>query len=244
MKILWITNSTFPEANALLSGNGDFKGSGGWMLGAANSLLKNPEIELFVASVSDLVTDLKELHGERIVYFLFPKGKGNIRYNGDYEPYFKKISESVSPDVVHIHGTEFTHSLAFVRACGNSNVVVSIQGLKWVYYRYYLGGLSFWDVIKNITLHDILKGSIYTGKREYKLTGKCEKELIKSVKYAIGRTDWDKAHVWSVNPDCQYYFGNETLRDEFYESKKWNYENCEKHSVWVKLNRPCFLQNH
>lgn len=42
MKILWITNILFPEARVLLTGRGELKSSGGWMLGAAEALLKIP----------------------------------------------------------------------------------------------------------------------------------------------------------------------------------------------------------
>ena len=37
MKILWITNILFPEAEQLLNGAGELKATGGWMLGAANA---------------------------------------------------------------------------------------------------------------------------------------------------------------------------------------------------------------
>ena len=51
MKVLWITNILFPEAEHLLTGSGELKSSGGWMLGAANALLNNKEVRLCVASV-------------------------------------------------------------------------------------------------------------------------------------------------------------------------------------------------
>lgn len=233
MKILWIVNKPFPEASALLNGANELKSTGGWMLGAASSLLKTDGVELFVASVSNLTKELKVLKGEKVTHFLIPFGKGNLKYNKEYDFYWKEIYKQVEPDIVHIHGTEFAHSLSFVKACGSANVVVSIQGLKWVYYRYYLGGLSFRDILKNLTIRDFFKGTMLSNQKSFSETGKCETELIRSVKYVIGRTDWDRAHVWAVNPECQYFFGNETLRDEFYESKKWNYDDCDKYSIFL-----------
>ena len=41
----------------LLTGKGELKSSGGWMLGAAEALLNNDENELFVATVSQDVTE-------------------------------------------------------------------------------------------------------------------------------------------------------------------------------------------
>lgn len=39
MKILWITNILLPEANQLLTGMGELRASGGWLVGAANTKL-------------------------------------------------------------------------------------------------------------------------------------------------------------------------------------------------------------
>ena len=233
MKILWITIKPFPEAEALLSGDNELKSSGGWMLGASNALLREPDVELCVASVSSKVNKLTILNGQQITYYIIPLGKGNIKYNGEYETYWKEVKQIVAPDIVHIHGTEFTHLLAYVNACGNDNVVVSIQGLKWVYERYYLGGMSYFDIWQNMTFHDIIKGSLYNLKKEFAQTGKCEIELIKKVNHVIGRTEWDKTHTWVQNPSANYYFCNETLREEFYTSEKWQYSKCNKHSIFL-----------
>ena len=124
MKILWITNIVFPEVQAKLIGIDDFKSSGGWMLGAANALISRNEIHLFVASVSPLVEKLTRIDGDKIVYYVIPYGKGNLKQNAEYQLYWKQISSEVVPDVVHIHGTEFSHGHAYMNACGCDNVVI------------------------------------------------------------------------------------------------------------------------
>lgn len=139
MKILWITNILFPEAEQLLTGSGELKASGGWMLGAANALQQCKDVKLIVASVSPKVETLTKLEGKQITYFVLPMGKGNLRYNEEYFTYWTQIQESIKPDVVHIHGTEYSHGLAYMKACGSENVVISIQGLTSAYYYYYYG---------------------------------------------------------------------------------------------------------
>lgn len=232
MKILWITNIVFPEAEKILTGNGGLKSSGGWMLGAAESLLQMPDIELAVATPTNLVHNLSFITGERIKYYLFPLGKGNVKYNKEYEKYWINIKEEFMPDIVHIHGTEFSHGLAYVNACGAEHVVVSIQGLVSAYYYYYYG-LSKWDILKNITLRDLIRGSIFQGKRSFRKRGELERILLKKVSHVIGRTKWDEARVWEINPDVHYHFCNETLRPEFYDDSKWKYEQCKKHSIFM-----------
>ena len=44
MNVLWITNITFPEAQALLTGKGSLTASGGWLLGAAGALVDQPDV--------------------------------------------------------------------------------------------------------------------------------------------------------------------------------------------------------
>lgn len=233
MRILWITNIVFPEAQMLLKGHGELNASGGWMLGAADALLRNVDIQLSVASVSLDVKDLVVLKGRQITYYLLPYGKGNKQINKDYEIHFAHIKDILKPDLIHIHGTEFSHGLSYVNACGNKNVVVSIQGIKSVIADYYYAGLSYGTILKSITLRDILRKTIYNERNEFKKSGKYEIELLGKVNHIIGRTCWDRAHTWSINPDAEYHFCNETLRHEFYDNSCWNYEQCKKYSIFL-----------
>lgn len=233
MKILWITNILFPEAAEKLTGKGDFRSSGGWMLSSADMIIQQEEVKLYVATVSPLVRKLEVIEGERITYYVLPYGYGNLKYNKEYEPYWKLIKERVNPDVVHIHGTEYTHGLAYIRACGNERVVVSVQGLKSGIAPYYCAGLTLKDIYRNITLRDIIKGSIYREQRRFYRTGELEKEMIRCVNHIIGRTSWDKAHIWSINPEASYHICNETLRKEFYKGEKWSYDKCIPHTIFL-----------
>ena len=193
MRILWITNIMLPESMQLLKGYGEHKSSGGWMIGAANALSKGDTIKLAIATVSEDVKNLTVLCGERISYYLLPFGKGNLRENSEYEPYWKKVKEDFQPDVVHIHGTEFSHGLAYINACGSESVVVSIQGMKSAYYHYFYSGLTQWNIIRNLTFNDIIRGSAIRGKFQFKRQSTYEIDLLKKVHHVIGRTSWDKA---------------------------------------------------
>lgn len=204
------------------------------MLGAANALLRSDEVQLTVASVSPLVQQLTFVKGEKINYYALPLGKGNTRINPDYEPLWKQVKKEVEPDVVHIHGTEFSHGYAYVRACGADNVVVSIQGLVSAYcYYYYYYGISVSSILKNITYNDLRSKTIFQGKKDFQIRGEYEKDLIRSCKHIIGRTSWDRARTWAINPAAEYHFCNETLRDEFYDGSKWKYDNCIPHSIFL-----------
>lgn len=233
MNVLWITNITFPEAQALLTGKGSLTASGGWLLGAAGALVDQPDVELTIASLSPLVNKLTFLKGEKISYYVLPYGKGNHKRNKNYGSLWKQVRDAVTPDVVHLHGTEYTQGLAYVEACGSQNVCVSIQGLVSVYSRYYYCGFSRTEIHLATTPASIVRGGILSGYRDFVRRGECEKELLRKVNHIIGRTSWDHSHAWAINPKAQYHHGGETLRAEFYSGEIWNYEKCIPHSIFL-----------
>lgn len=232
MKILWITNALLPEAIIQFIGQNEIKGTGGWLLALSKALIKSQQVELFVACVTPLVKEFKEVRGKHISYFAIPY-EGSSKYNKKYEDFFRSIYERVKPDVVHIHGTEFPHSLAALHACGTTSTVVSVQGLASVISRYYLAGLSQRDIWLNPTIHDILRLSLNQQKREMEKRGRYEEQLIQEGAYVIGRTSWDRSHIWAINPEITYFHCDEILRDEFYGNQKWEYDKCLKHCIFL-----------
>lgn len=233
MNVLWITNIALPEALELLHGKGVLKSSGGWLIGAAEALCKQPDIQLTIATVSRDVTRLTRLEGKSITYYLLPFGKGNNKVNHAYEPFWQQVNKEVNPDVVHLHGTEFSHGLAYLEACGSEHVCVSIQGLTSAYYYYYYYGISRNEIRKAFTLRSLLQGGILKGYNEFKQRGEVEKDILRRVHHVIGRTSWDRERTWAINPHAQYHYGGETLRPEFYTTPKWEYANCTPHSIFL-----------
>lgn len=231
MKILWIINIVLPEALRLLGEGNSLKATGGWLVGGAEMLSKS-DVQLFIASPTNLVKDVVFLRGEKIGYYLFPMGKGNTHKNPEYKKFWRKIHDELNPDVVHIHGTEYSHGLEYINECGSEKVVVSIQGLTSAYYYYYYG-ISTFEVLRHITIRDLIRGTLFQEKERFQKRGEYEKEMIRKVHHVIGRTSWDRAHVWAINPQAKYHFCNETLRAEFYNGDTWNYQDCSPHSIFV-----------
>ena len=231
MRILWITNNLFPDVCKEIGVNEPL--NTGWTFSSANALLKNhSDINLAVATLYD-GDHLKTMVLNGITYFLVPKSGSNKVYSAKLEYYWKDIQEQYLPDVVHIHGTEYPHGLAYINACGNHHVVVSIQGLVNVYERYYYGEISIKQLLKMTTLRDIIRrDTIFNQHKNMQQRGLIEKITLKSVQHIIGRTSWDKAHSWATNPQANYHFCNEILRNKFYEST-WTLKNCEKNSIFL-----------
>lgn len=230
MKVLWITNVLLPEAEVLLPGHKKTAGSGGWLSSSANAI--KDSVQLFVATPTNRVDKLTRVEAGGVVYFAFPIGQGNVSYNQSYESVWLEINKQVKPDLVHLHGTEFTHGLAYLNACGAHNTVVSIQGVMSEIAKHRNDGVSNSMILKNMSLYDLKNGTLFSLKRRAEKRSVFEKEILKKVKYVVGRTTFDHAYALSINSDIRYFHCEETLRDVFYEDV-WSYETCVPHSIFV-----------
>ena len=224
MKVLWITNVPFPEAVWLL--NKDYPRAvpiGGWMMSSAAAIIKEG-VELTVASVSDKVGELTVLQGKDIKYYLIPYGKGNHVVNPAYDSYWREVASLEKPDVVHIHGSEYSHGLSYIQAVGAQNVVVSLQGMMGECSRHFFDGMSKLDVFRNTSFRDLVKrDTLMANYRDFCRRAEIEKMMLRQVCHLIGRTDWDRETALAINPDATYHFCNETLRDVFY-SGQWQHK--------------------
>lgn len=233
MKILWITNGLFEEYYATKGQRAAF--TGGWMRSLALKLKEiDPTVELAVASRVKSASQIEEVNNGGFIFYALPGVVYRDTYDASIERHWKEVYDRFRPDVVHIHGSEFPHGLAYVNAVGGQKVMVSIQGIVSRYARYYTAGIKHADFFKNITLHDfLLASSPIKGQKTYERMGKLEEELLRKVSHIIGRTSWDRDHSWAINPNATYHFCNETLREPFYSDNKWIIEKCQRHRIFL-----------
>lgn len=231
MNILWITNLPLPPICKAIGKQ--IPSLGGWMYSSLKRLRQQVNDTIAVASIYS-GAEMVEREIDGIKYYLLPlRGKLATSYNNHLEPLWQQIKRSVNPDVIHIHGSEYPHGLAYVNACGSAGVVVSLQGIISCYARHYASGIDYTDIKKSLTFRDFVKRSgIFKEQKEFEKRGRNEIKLLKSVKHIIGRTEWDKSHAWAINPDASYHYCGETLRDSFYLNK-WDYSKCEPYSIFV-----------
>ena len=231
MKVLWLTNILFPEPCRMLGLPEPVLG--GWMYAGAQELMKAvPDLKL-AAAMFYPGNGLRRLDGESMTYYLIPAPADMNAYRKELEPFFREARYAFGPDVVHIHGSEYPHSLAWVNACGAGNTAVSIQGLSSVCAGFYLGGISRRELVKFVTLRDLMRrDTLFAQQRRMKARGRYERELFSKVGHVIGRTAWDRAHAWAMNPEARYHFLHPTLREPFYRSE-WDAVACEKHTIFL-----------
>lgn len=229
MNVLWITNTIFPDPSKAL--NLPIPSGGGWMFGLAQQMVSSGAVNLNIATVYS-GSELRILDIEGVKYYLLPRSAS--LYQKQLESYWEKICGELNPDVIHIHGTEYTYGLACMRVCPNLNYVVSIQGLLSVIARYYCGGIAKEELFRIVTAQRLLKNNtIINQQKNFVKRSKYELEILKTTKHVIGFTHWDHSHMRVINPTANYYTTNRILRGQFYTAHKWDIKTKADHTIFV-----------
>ena len=193
-------------------------------------------IRLHVCFPQNQSREILEGEVDGVSFFGFPTStKQSHIYDPAAERYFAEILARVNPDIVHIWGVEFPHSLAMTRAFAKpARTIVQVQGLCGYiakHYRAYLPekACSAWT-IRDFLRHD----RIVDQQEKFRLRGIMEAQTLRNAGVVIGRTAWDRACVRQLAPQAVYRACNETLRGEFYKNAgAWSVDSCERHSIFV-----------
>lgn len=207
----------------------------GWVKGYLSSVAN--ENKIIYCFPCKMKTEVKGVLGENIIYKSYYRKENDWRYTKKIQKeIFKLVSSLNGVDIIHIMGTEYGSTYAFLKAAGELKIldkcVVSLQGIIWTYAYHYNGGID--SIFCNLwTLGDIyFRENIAKGKRNFYIRGEMEKNAILLCKNVIGRTEYDFASTKIINSNINYYKCGEILRDTFYENE-WNYENCCKNRIFV-----------
>lgn len=231
LRVLWHINNMVPLGENKVNFVNE-----GWISGLALELVKKREVELIVC------------YGQSICKEVIEEKIGSIRtigyYNCNRELYQENLISKIAgilfrekPDIVHIMGTEYPHSLSVYYACENlgisDRVIVSIQGIISECAKLYDYRLPD-RLLKKKTVRDwqFKRTSIFEEKQKFEYQGKYEKELFCKKVVFLGRTSWDQQCLKEQNVDVDYRHCDEVLRRSFYESV-WNIENCRRRSIFI-----------
>lgn len=243
MKVLWLCNIMLPAIAEALSLA--YSSREGWLTGVYERICEEnntasereqDRVRLgicFPASVPVNKTDFS-IENNSVRCYAFdedltcPEG-----YNPVMEERLGEVIEDFKPDMIHIFGTEFPHTLAMVRAFQRpERTLIGIQGLCFACADAYMADLPE-KVINRKTLRDLLrKDSILQQQHKFKIRGEREIEALKSTGNITGRTEFDRIQTGHINPRAKYFFLNETMRSPFY-SGSWEPEQCIPHSIFL-----------
>ena len=222
MKVLAVINSILPSIAEHLS----FEKNpyGGWIVSFVDGLRRHGDIELTVAFPVSAIESVITGSLDGFVYYGFPKAKSDtLSYSSAIEKYLESIIDDVKPDLIHVFGTEYPHSLAIVNASEGKGLLgrtlIGIQGLVSVYAKHYMSGVPMSVLMK----------------RDYNMfvrRGIFEIQALDKAVHVTGRTDWDLACTSQLSQKARYHFCNESLRDAFY-SNSWKLGSCDRFSIFM-----------
>jgi len=234
MKVLWLCN--YPTKDICDHLKIEATVNEGWLLNLSRSLIILQGIEIVFVFPNRSGDCFQSGKCDFATFYMFPNiGRESIS-SATIEMNFMEILRKENPDVIHIMGTEFPHSLLMISSAEKCDLldrtIVSIQGMTSFIAKHYLIGIPS-QIISRMSLADIV---FHTGLKDQKINmekrGENEKKVISKTKHIMGRTEWDKACTLSINPNIYYHHGGEILRECFYNGK-WNLEKMDKHRVFV-----------
>lgn len=221
MRILWFTNT---PSNYKISSKG-YNG-GGWISSLEKEIIQLKDIKLAISF--ELSGEPFKVEKEGVTYYPISYAKKKkigklfellsnsvLNYSVEIEEYLKVIND-FKPDIIEVFGSE--RSFGLVAPFTSVPVVLHIQGILNPYYNAYLPPFISWKQLKSFNPLKMLQQ--YKNKKRWVNSCKRETEILKRIKYYIGRTTWDERVTKIFNPTCQYFYGSEILREPFYFSSK------------------------
>ena len=235
MRVLWLCNIMLPAIAEKLGVAASNKE--GWLTGLAEQLIRHREENGIALGVCFPVgKGGAPLQGTAsgLQYFGFIENTGRPeRYDKSLETQFAAVLKDYQPDVVHIFGTEFPHTLALARSVQDKErVLIGIQGICSKIADFYTADLPK-SIVNRFLIRDILRwDNIALQQKKFVQRGRMETEALRSVGHITGRTAWDRQAAAELAPAAEYHFMNETLRPQFY-GPKWQFSECERYSIFL-----------
>jgi hypothetical protein len=237
MKVLWLCNIMLPAY--ALHENMPFSNREGWLSGCYERIQKEKkegscDISLGVCFPVASRADAGMKIIDDVAFYGFVENLETPEvYKPELEERFRDIIRDFDPDMVHIFGTEFPHSLAMVRAFGRPDrTLLGIQGVCAEIASLYMADLPP-AVQKDRTLRDIIKhDSLMDQKAKFHMRAEHEKMAVEGAGHLTGRTAFDREVCAELNKKALYHHMNETMRNVFYEGC-WTLEGAVPHSIFL-----------
>lgn len=231
MRVLWIVNLVPREMAEHLGVTSEVLG--GWVESMAAKLRVKDDLEIAIACRTSKSLCFNETINNTRYYSVSYNERPSL---DNLKKRCNEIIDDFSPDLIQIEGTEFLHAEAMLTVGNSRNIptLVSLQGILNGYYQYQCGQLPITEMMFSTSIKNIVT-AWYLYLRQvkwFKPRMKHEQNVISKAKYLMGRTSWDRAHSYKLNPDAKYFTCCRILRKPFYEYD-WKINNIERHSIYV-----------
>lgn len=240
MKVLWLCNIMLPafaKENHL-----SYSQKEGWLTGCFDRITKEQEnktgkkdtVELGICiPVSDSLKGCRQTIQGAVFYGFFEDTAHPEVYDEGLEGQFHAILDDFQPDLVHIFGTEYPHTLAMTRVWGKKDrLLIGIQGLCSAISEVYMAGIPYEEQEARSFRDRVRKDSLKEQQKKFELRAEHEQEALKRTQHISGRTEFDREQTAYLNPQAQYHHLNETMRPEFY-GPRWDLNGVRRHSIFL-----------
>ena len=232
MRVLWITNILFKHHLTMVGKNLDNVRGGSWLIAAYEASLKDPDIQLHIATSG---TNTKLMQGEFDGnFFYIVPGGGSIGYDVSSIENLNswvKLRELSRPDVVVVWGTECRFAYLAMKAMKEIPTVIYMQGVIESIYSHYFEGIP--RNYQNATIRDIWdklnKNSSY---RIFRSQISLEREMLQMASGVIVENDWCEDMCKTVNPKLKF-FRNQLPILNIYRSHRWSLKTIERFSIFT-----------
>jgi glycosyltransferase involved in cell wall biosynthesis len=228
MRIMWTVNIPLPAAcKALGLPESPF---GGWLTTMTRQLGTVPGVQLGVAMRAP-VQSVRSVEVDGITYYALPQvGKGGMDAHPDD---CTRILAEFQPDLLHAEGSEMAYTHRMLQAW-NGPRLLSLQGVVNGIAPFYLGGLQLGKALLSLRLRQTAVITMLAVNKwlRFRPRMRDERNTIAMVDHIVGRTQWDHAHAWMLNPTAKYYHCGRTLRPAFHQAR-WQRAGCDRHTIFV-----------
>ena len=230
LKVLWF--SIAPNLKDLALG-------GSWIGALKDVVKKHKDIDLSIvfATNDNSVKDKTELEG--ITYYSIKTNRNFIqrKYVDTFTHVFNDkitieksmcIIREVRPDIIHVWGSEWCYGE--ISQLTKIPVVIHMQGC-WPPYRY-AGGDDLTKFLSDAITHWYKPYHIFWNILDLhgsKERARREENILRTNKYFMCRTRWDKALINLYAPNSKIYLCEEALRVDFTNcNKRWKKHNTNR----------------
>lgn len=235
MKVLWVSNSPIgPAANIL---NETYNGTSGGWIQSEYEFLDKKDLEMsflcFAANISKGDVLEKSNAIGKLYALRAPKIQNGIIPSAQLVKQVQDIISRVSPDIIHIWGTETCISNAVSKCSPNIPKVVFIQGILGVHKRY-LGGYfdrkNYADYYKGIPLESKLRAWLRA--KLFIRQAEIEKDTLNNCKNVIIDNDFSEAYCKFVSQEINCYY-RVLEPNAVFEKHRWSFDKANKHQIFT-----------
>ncbi len=228
IRVLWTVNIVLPAvAEDLGLALTPF---GGWLSLMTQRLAALPGFKIGVAMRAPVRT-LTVIERDGVTYFAMPQAAADM-FDVD-QATCDAVLDAFAPDILHAEGSEMAYTRRFLKSWRGAKLL-SLQGVINGYRNYELGRLPLLGMLNPLRPKTALTAVALMANLVLRFLPRlrAERDTIRLADHIMGRTNWDRAQAWSINPRAAYHHCSRILRAAFYTAG-WRASEHEPYSIFV-----------